>query len=197
MLYLASQSPQRRQLLSDAGIHFQCVASRCDEEAIIVADPRSCAAARARCKAQGAVLDAVELTANDAVLGADTIAILDGRMIGKARDHQHARELLQSLQDSSHQVLSSHCLWRPALPDHPALLLEAAAETTVTMRPMSSDEIQAYVDSGESDGRAGAYAIQESGDQFVSRLAGDFDTVVGLHLASVEALCAEAGIVIH
>jgi septum formation protein len=194
MLYLASQSPQRRQLLHDAGIAFQCVASSCNEEAISETDPLDCAAARARGKARAAILTGINLKHGDAVLGADTLVILHQQMIGKPADRDHARQILQQLQGSSHIVATAHCLWQPAMNGETESLHELIAQTHVQMRAMSTAEIERYVDSGESDGRAGAYAIQEHGDAFVAGLDGDFDTVVGLNLATVRKLCQQAGV---
>ncbi|NRA40436.1 MAG: Maf family protein, partial [Planctomycetes bacterium] len=122
------------------------------------------------------------------ILSADTVVILNGELIGKPRDHEHAKEILQKLQGSTHTVATAHCCLRPAYDDQVASEAIGLAISKVTMKPMSSDDINTYVASGESDNRAGAYAIQESGDKFVLDVEGDFDTVVGLNIQTVQRL---------
>lgn len=188
MLYLASQSPQRSALLHQAQLAFEIVSSSCDEESIKHADPHTCAMARAEAKARGADRRHCILNTDALILGVDTIVILAGQMIGKPRDRKHATEILQALQHSTHLVVTAHYGWRPAGNDFPERSQCLLSQTEITMRSMSATEIHDYVESGESDNRAGAYAIQETGDQFVENIKGDFDTVVGLHIPSVREL---------
>ncbi len=188
MLYLASQSPQRRTLLAQAQIAFEIVPSSCDEESIKLADPVACAQARAEAKARGADLLQCTINKDCVILGVDTIAILDGKMIGKPRDRQDARHILQALQNSVHQVITTHFAWCPAHDGSPERSKHLLSQTEIHMRPMTDEEINAYVDSGESDNRAGAYAIQENGDKFVDKIVGEFDTVVGLNIEAVNKL---------
>lgn len=188
MLYLASQSPQRSALLEQAQIPFTVVSSDCDEDSIMLPHPQATAIERAMAKARGVALGQCSLGKEHVILAADTIVILNNQMIGKPKDREHAKLILQELQGTTHTVATGHCCIRPACDG--ADLREAAglALTKVTMKPMSAEDIEAYVASGESDNRAGAYAIQETGDQFVADLDGDFDNVVGLHIATVERL---------
>jgi septum formation protein len=184
MIYLASQSPQRSQLLTEAGLAFQVVTSACDEEAIAVPHPQACAVERARGKALAVA--AADAPAPGVILAADTVVSLGTERIGKPSDRAHARDILRRLQGTTHVVSTAHCCrvvgGREAV---------GVAFTKVTMKPMSQAEIDAYVESGESDQRAGAYAIQERGDQYVADLEGEFDTVVGLNLATVLRLVRE------
>jgi len=109
------------------------------------------------------------------VVGADTIVALGTRLLGKPADAEDARTTLTALSGSTHEVITG-----VAIIDGPnAREVSSAGVTRVTMRPMSSAEIDAYVASGECFGKAGAYAIQEKADRFVSNLDGDFDNVVG------------------
>lgn len=187
VLYLASRSPQRAILLTRAGIRFTVVDSTCDEEAIVCADPRELALERARAKATAVALSAGQLADRPAVvLGADTVAALDGRIFGKPADHTDAVRILGLLQGTSHTVYTGHCC--RCLDDGQVRESADVAMTRVHMRAMSREEITAYVASGESAGRAGAYAIQETGDRFVAGLDGSWDTVVGLHVAMVVRL---------
>ena len=150
--------------------------------------PQATAIERAMAKARGVDLSQIEAAAGNVILAADTIVVLNNQMIGKPKDRAHAKVILQELQGTTHTVATGHCIIRPACDG--ADLREAAglALTKVTMKPMTAEDIEAYVASGESDNRAGAYAIQENGDKFVADLDGDFDNVVGLHLATVDRL---------
>jgi septum formation protein len=194
VLYLASRSPQRAMLLKRAGIAFIVVDSTCDEESVSFPAPQVLALERARAKAAAAVLTADQRGAVPAVvLGADTVVALGNRVFGKPKDRADAAQMLGQLQGTTHTVYTGHCCMRVDA----GQTGEAAriAMTRVTMKPMSSAEIEAYVASGESDGRAGAYAIQETGDRYVAELQGGWDTVVGLNVAMSARLymeCTEA-----
>lgn len=187
VLYLASRSPQRAFLLTRAGIRFTVVDSTCDEETITSIDPPTLALERARAKAAAAVVSAEQRADKPAVvLGADTVAALDGQIFGKPADQTDAVRILGLLQGTTHTVYTGHCCRRV----DGGQIRESSdvAMTRVHMRAMSRAEIEAYVASGESAGRAGAYAIQETGDRFVARLEGGWDTVVGLHVAMTARL---------
>lgn len=190
VLYLASRSPQRAMLLARAGIAFAVVDSTCDEETVSFADPQRLALERARAKAAGAVLNTDQLAHKPAVvLGADTVVALGAQIFGKPGDRADAVRILGLLQNSMHTVYTGHCCRRVDAGNQREAT--GVAMTRVTMRPMSRQEIEAYVASGESDGRAGAYAIQESGDRFVANIAGGWDTVVGLTVAMTARLYRE------
>jgi septum formation protein len=181
MILLASRSPQRAALLRAAGLPFEVVPSTCDEAAIIREDPIAQALARARAKVATAVLPAV-LPVDAVVLGADTLVSAEGHAIGQPVDRADARRLLGRLQGTTHTIVTAHAACRPGQAD---TMLDAVDHTTVCMRPMTAAAIAAYVDSGESDGKAGAYALQDGADAFVERIDGARDTVIGLHIACV------------
>lgn len=119
------------------------------------------------------------------IVAADTIAALDDERLGKPLNRTDALRILSRLSGTRHRVLTGFCLWaaeeqpaegRVAFPHPP----ETTVETTwVTMRAVPRAELEAYVASGEADGKAGAYAVQETGDRFVERLEGSFANVVG------------------
>lgn len=190
VLYLASRSPQRAMLLTRAGIPFTVVDSTCDEETVWFPDPRTLALERARAKAAAAVLSADQRAVKPAViLGADTVVALGSEIFGKPADRADAVRILSQLQDSTHTIYTGHCCLRVDAGN--AYEATHVAMTHVTMRPMSRQEIEDYVASGESDGRAGAYAIQETGDRFLAGIHGDWDTVVGLNIALTARLHLE------
>jgi septum formation protein len=191
VIYLASQSPQRAMLLTRARIPFTAVPSRCDEEAIRLPSPPLLALERARCKAHGAQLTPAQLAGGAVVIAADTVVALGAEVFGKPADRADARRILGRLSGTTHVVSSGHCC-AVFGPDGSITTQSARiAVAKVTMRPLTPAEIEAYVASGESDGRAGAYAIQEQGDRFVAELEGSWDTVVGLNLALVARLYRE------
>lgn len=183
-LVLASASPQRRKILVDAGYGFDSVDPGEVENAIASAPtPEALAIAKARAKAMevAAQLDAPFPAT---VVGVDTLVALGDDVIGKPLDRFDAKGILSRLSGSRHQVISGLCLWPVTEKTEHGFVPRgepklAAATTWVTMRSMSEEEIDAYIATGQSDGKAGAYAIQESGDRFVAALEGSFLNVVG------------------
>ncbi len=177
-LILASSSPRRHDLLQAAGVPFRAVPPRIDEPADLegYASPAQLAEALAFFKAR-AVADRHPDTW---ILGADTIVALEGEILGKPRDADHARTMLHRLSRSRHAVITGVALLRP---DGRRYL--TSDTTYVTMRPMTDAEIEDYIASGEWIGKAGAYAIQETADRFVTRVEGSFSNVVGLPIELV------------
>jgi septum formation protein len=141
-----------------------------DVEELTSGDPHAVAAENARRKAL-----AVD---GDLVLGADTIVVLDGEILGKPRDPAEAVEYVARLAGRSHEVLGGIALAR-----HGELLADAVDVTEVVFRALSADEVEAYVATGEWEGRAGGYAIQGAGAALVRSITGDYLNVVGLPLA--------------
>lgn len=191
MIFLASQSPQRTMLLKRAGVPHVVVPSRCDEERITAPAAQILAIDRAAAKASGADLGGHDRSPPCVVLGADTVVALGKDIIGKPVDRADAVAILTRLQGTTHSVITGHCC--QLLGRDGAVLKEARglAIAKVTMRGMTPEEIAAYVASGESDGRAGAYAIQQTADRYIVDLEGGFDTVVGLHIDTVARLYRE------
>ena len=118
------------------------------------------------------------------VLGADTVVAAGGGIIGKPADRGDAIAILSRLSGSRHAVITGVCLIDGA----EGLRAADTVTTWVTMRPMTRQEIEAYVDSGEAYGKAGAYAIQETADRYVERVEGSFSNVVGLPMERVREL---------
>jgi septum formation protein len=194
-IVLASASPRRRELLEQAGIAFEVAPADVDERLPAETAAEAGAVLLARRKARAA---AERLSGEDAiVLAADTIVALDdparpgvARLLGKARDAAEARAMLATLSGSRHAVVTGVAARRTRDGAE-----EAAFERTwVTMRAITPEEIDAYVRSGEWEGKAGGYAIQETADRFVVRLEeGGFDNVVGLPVALALELLAALG----
>ena len=121
------------------------------------------------------------------VLGADTVVAVGDRFIGSPGDAAQARAGLAALSGTTHRVVTGAWLAR-CVAGRAVAQAGRVDEALVTMRPLSAAEIEDYVASGEGIGRAGAYAIQEHGDRFITARTGAWDTIVGLHVDGVIAL---------
>lgn len=181
---LASGSPRRRELLTAAAYDFSVVVPAIPEpdEALGGLAPSQQAEALAYFKAR----EVADQCPDSVVLGADTLVSVGGRVLGKPGDRREAERMLRTLSGTRHQVVTGVAIIRP---DGQRLI--ASDCTHVTMRRMTEEEIRAYLDSGEWEGKAGAYAIQETADRFVQRLEGSFSNVVGLPMELVEGMFEE------
>jgi len=181
---LASASPRRRELLGRLVDAFEVVPADADETPPEGAGPQEAAVAIARRKAL-----VVLARTGGVVLAADTIvAATDGEFLGKPADADDARRILGKLSGTTHRVVTGVVV-------ADADGVRTASDTTlVTMRNLSPREIDDYVATGECFDKAGAYAIQETADRFVTRLEGSFTNVVGLPLETVAPLLRSAGV---
>ena len=184
---LASRSPQRRALLRAAGIAHRVVTSRYGEEDVPGVGPAETAAVHAREKAHDVAARA-GFGRDAAVLGADTVVIVDDRVLGKPADRDEARQMLDTLRGRRHVVATAVCLVTPAS-EH-AFVDEAG----VVFRDVTPDQIDWYLGQGEWRERAGAYAVQGSGASLIARVEGDFSTVVGLPLGRLLDLLESLGL---
>jgi nucleoside triphosphate pyrophosphatase len=183
-LVLASRSPQRRVLLEQLGVPFAVRVSDASELEQ-GEDPGAVAVENALRKARAAHKPG----AREAVLGCDTIVVLDGVIYGKPADENAARATIEALGGRTHEVLSGVAL----------LLAEASemvertalARTLVTFRELDRAQLDWYVGTGEWRGRSGGYAIQGEGARLAVALDGEEENVVGLPLRTVVALCPE------
>jgi septum formation protein len=179
-IILASSSPRRRKLLEEAGYDFEVIVPTLGEDGLHTQDPKLLAESLAYAKARQ-VADRIE---QDVVLGADTIVASGGEVIGKPADAADARAILRRLMGTTHQVITGICLINVRRGER----LMTADVTHVTMRRMTDGELEAYIASGEGMGKAGAYAIQETGDRFVEKIDGSFTNVVGLPMEMLAEL---------
>ncbi len=189
-LVLGSGSPRRGQLLRQLHIEFdQVVSSQAEPAPIDDDDPGGQAIKCAQVKAR-AVHELVGPTADTPtiVIGADTMVVVDGRILGKPADTANARAMLRLLSGRSHTVCTGVCLLGPGWREQTDCVF-----TEVWMRPLSAEDIETYVASGEPMDKAGAYAIQGLGARFVERISGCYYNVVGLPLARLTAMLSEAG----
>lgn len=179
LIYLASQSPRRRELLTQINVPFEVLTvaveeqHQSEESSVQYVERLACEKARAGV--------AVAKTGHP-VLGSDTIVVLDGEILEKPKDKHDAVRMLRALSDNKHQVMTAI-----ALADNSRCLVEHVT-TEVSFRVLSDIEIEAYWDTGEPADKAGAYGIQGIAGKFVSNINGSYSAVVGLPLMETDRL---------
>lgn len=184
MLVLASASPRRQELLRNAGISFEVQPADIPEDPLPGESAQECAERLAREKA----LAIAGKRPVDVVLGADTVVVIDGQILGKPADAADAARMLRLLAGRKHEVITGVCLvvrgqW------------SVASETTVvTMSAIGDAQIADYVASGEPMDKAGAYAIQGIASRWIPGIEGDYSNVVGLPVALVSRMLREKGL---
>jgi len=202
MLVLASASPRRQELLRNAGIAFIVRPADVDETPLPREGARDCAERLAREKA----LKIWRTHPEDLVLGADTVVVVDGTILGKPADPEDAGRMLRMLAGRTHEVITGVCMVksvsgpesRVPSPSGPSTgdnrrkqnpRVQTSSETTlVTMSDIPDQEILEYVATGEPMDKAGAYAIQGRASRWIPRIEGDYSNVVGLPVALVYRL---------
>ena len=184
-IILASASPRRRQLLSEAGYEFTVVLPEVDESAFAVekADPVEYAKRLALAKAKSVA----RKHPDSVVIGADTIVDFRGRIIGKAADAKEAEQITRKLFSAPHKVITGVAIVR--LSDCTELV--RSDSTTVYPKKMTADQIADHIKGGSWRDKAGAYAIQETGDEFVEKIEGSLTNVMGLPMELLESLLAQ------
>ena len=171
---MASQSPRRSEILRRAGIPFVVKPANVDESV----RPGERAEDYVRRVAEEKAM-AVETEASDVVLGADTVVVIGGEILGKPRDRADAVRMLMQLAGREHEVLTGICLRRGKD------LLHDRAVTRVWFTALTGEEIEEYVASGEPMDKAGGYGIQGLASKFVERIDGSYTNVVGLPIELV------------
>jgi len=179
-IYLASQSPRRRELLQQIGVRFQRLGVDVPEEIqpgeAVPAYAQRLALAKAQAGWQALKQNGL---ARAPVLGADTLGLMDGRVLEKPRDRADGIEMLMAMSGREHSVLSSICLCDGDR------ALQALAETKVQFRSFSEAEAQEYWQTGEPVDKAGAYGIQGRGAALVASIEGSYSAVVGLPIETL------------
>ena len=182
-IILASASPRRAELLTSAGFQFEVMPADVDETPNPAENPREYALRVARDKARATSTACRDPGA--VVLAADTVVAAGREILGKPTDSGDARRMLRLLSGTAHDVLTAVVIRRQA-----AESIDVAT-TRVWFRPLDEAEISWYVNSGEPDGKAGAYAIQGRAARFIERIDGSWSNVVGLPVATVYRLLKE------
>lgn len=190
-LVLASASPRRRDILEQLGVAFEVIVSEVDEPEREAEAPDAYARGLAARKAEAVVarLAGEPGRAGSFVLGADTIVVVDDRVLGKPRDDAHAREMIAMLAGRFHEVITAVAVRQVG----GALAKDIAIHTRVAFRALSTDEVRRYVATGEGRDKAGSYAIQGVGTGVVRAIEGSHSNVVGLPASETLALLTDVG----
>lgn len=203
MLVLASASSRRQELLRNAGISFVVQAADIDETPLEGESARACAERLAREKA----LAVWRKRPQDVVLGADTVVVVEGKILGKPADGEDAARMLRLLSGRVHEVITGVCVVQPVPSSESRVAsknasgacendnegeVKTASETTlVTVSALTDEEIGEYVATGEPMDKAGAYAIQGRASRWIPQIEGDYSNVVGLPMELVRRMLKE------
>ena len=173
-LVLASKSPRRSEILKNAGIDFTVRVADADETIPDGTKPQDAVVFLAARKAM-----AVERADDELVLGADTVVVLDDKILGKPKDRDDAYNMIKSLSGRVHSVFTGVC----AIGN--GISMTFSEETKVEFLPLTDDEINAYINTDEPYDKAGAYGIQGLASKFIRGIQGDYFNVVGLPVSRI------------
>lgn len=191
MIYLASRSPRRVELLKQIGIECETLPADIDEAQHIDENPVAYVTRLAREKAEACL---IRLTAEQAlrpIIAADTTVVLDGNILGKPDNDEYAKEMLTALSGSSHQVHTAVAL---AFNNEIEVVLST---TNVEMMPLSAAQIDAYIATGEHRDKAGSYGIQGAAGAWIKRIEGSYTGVMGLPIYETAELLRKHGFCSH
>jgi len=185
-LILASSSPRRSYLLDQAGLTFNVIPSSFDENSVSLSTPETYVKALAEAKAA----DVSKAYPESWVIGADTIVVIDGSILGKPDSKEQARAMLKSLSDKTHQVYTGYCICCRAKERN----FSDTVKTDVLFKNLADNEIEWYINTSEPFDKAGAYAIQGLGTFIVKSIKGSYTNVVGLPVCEVIEFLIQEGI---
>jgi septum formation protein len=186
-IILASKSPRRRYLLKQAGLEFSVIPSSFNENSVTMTAPEPYARILAESKAR--VVS--EIYPDQWVIGADTIVLIDNKVLGKPGSNGEAREMLLRLSGKTHQVLTGYCVCCKSR----NRFFSETVTTDVRFKDLSSAEIEWYIQTGEPFDKAGSYAIQGLGTFIVKRINGSYTNVVGLPVCEIVEILINEGVV--
>jgi septum formation protein len=185
MIILASSSPRRREILATVGADFQVVPSQIDEAVL----PNELADSYVLRLARDKARDIAQRFSTGFVIGADTVVVLNEQILGKPADAAEARAMLRQLAGNWHEVFTGLAVIDTATSREAVDI----CKTHVRFTPMSDEEIEWYVQSGEPFDKAGAYAIQGRGSLFIEEIEGNYLNVVGLPITMLCRLLKSLG----
>jgi septum formation protein len=185
-IILASASPRRKELLQRIGLKFKVDPSNYEENISSELEPHELAKSLSLEKAKLVA----EKHMNALVIAADTFIVFEGKILGKPRTETEAKEMLETISGRQHSVITGFTI----IDTENNKALSKAVETKVYIRKLSSNEIDAYVESKEPLDKAGAYAIQGLGSVIVEKIEGDYFNVVGLPLSALTETLKEFGV---
>ncbi|HSC34420.1 MAG TPA: nucleoside triphosphate pyrophosphatase [Thermodesulfobacteriota bacterium] len=187
-IVLASSSPRRRELLSTLGFAFDVMHPSADETVSGDETPEDFAL---RVSAEKAASVSGSLGEGAVVIGADTIVVVDGEILGKPEDPEEASSMLRKLSGKEHHVFTAFSIVKPKN----VILHSEIVDTSVRVKPLAASEIEGYIKTGEPMDKAGAYGIQGIGSFMVRGIEGSYSNVVGLPVEELLAALKKLGIV--
>jgi septum formation protein len=186
-IILASQSPRRRYLLKQVGLEFSVIPSSFDENSVTMTTPEP----YARILAENKARVVSENHPEQWVIGADTIVVIDNKVLGKPGSDGEAREMLLRLSGKTHQVLTGYCVCCKSRNRS----YSETVTTDVRFKNLSTAEIEWYIHTGEPFDKAGSYAIQGLGTFIVKCINGSYTNVVGLPVCEIVEILINEGVV--
>lgn len=192
-IILASGSPRRKEILEQVGIPFTVQASN-KEEIITESEPVNIVKDLASMKANDI---AEKAKVNDVIIGCDTIVAYNNQIMGKPKDEEDAKRMLQLLQDDVHEVFTGVSVIIKMIADDGSVCdkeINFAVETKVYVNAMTEEQIEAYVETKEPMDKAGAYAVQGKFAAHIKKLDGDYYNVVGLPISRLYDVLLEEGV---
>lgn len=184
-IILASKSPRRRQLLSEAGYDFIVIPPDIDESSFDT--DRVEASEFAKRLALAKAKDVAHKHPDSLIIGADTIVDFDGQIIGKPADAKDTERITKKLFSAPHKVITGIALVRCC----DAIEVVDSDTTTVYPKKITAEQISEHIKSGSWQDKAGAYAIKETGDEFIEKIDGSLTNVMGLPMELIENLLKE------
>lgn len=186
-LILASNSPRRRELLTQAGLRFSVIPSEVDEHKVAGSDPDVLVRTLAASKAS----EIAQKHLDSWVIGADTIVVIENQILGKPDSAAAARVMLKRLSGNIHQVFTGYCVCCK----RKARLFTDVVRTDVCFKNLSNEEIEWYIQTGEPFDKAGGYGIQGIGSVLVKSIKGSYTNVVGLPVCEVVDFLIKEGVI--
>jgi septum formation protein len=185
-IILASGSPRRREILENIGLTFTVVESNYEEDMTLESDPQELAKHLSCGKAR----DVARHQADSIVIAADTFVVLDHHRLGKPHTPQKAKDTLRMISGKVVQVITGYTI----IDAETKNMISESVKTDVHIKDLSSDEIDAYIDTGEPLDKAGAFGIQGHGALLIKEIHGDYFNVVGLPIFALMESLKEFGV---
>jgi len=186
-IILASQSPRRKQLLELAGVNFKIIPANIDESSFSLLPPEDAVISSSKAKAKNISSKNPDYW----VLAADTIVVINNKILGKPTSKSHAREMLKTLSGKTHQVLTGYTICC----EDKKKSFHNVVTTEVCFKKLLEDEIDWYIHTNEPYDKAGAYAIQGIGAFIVKSINGSYTNVVGLPICEVMEFLTQNNII--
>jgi len=188
-IILASTSPSRAELLKQIGLRFTAEASDYEEDLTLKVSPKELV----KTLSQGKARAVAKKHADAIVIGSDLVAVLGKEVLGKPKDAADAKRMLRKLSGKTHQSFTGLTV----IDTKAGKEVTQVVETKVSFRKLSPNEIDGYIASKEPFGKAGAYAIQQTGAMFVESIYGEYSAVMGLPLAELAVILKKLGVSLY